>query len=334
MPRVPAGLGTAWLLPVPPVRWEGERGSRRHPRDCGERRAGGGGRAPVRAPRGAGTRIRPCPRDIPGQRWDAGPARGRRRALAAAVSAAEHVPGRRGQGRCSEARGTFPTAPPPGEPVARRGAAARRSPGSLEEKQPGRHAARQGKGLRAAGGGGRARCPRCPHPADGGVVAGAGGAGGAAGAALRRAAPAPPGGRQGAQAAAGADPELRRAARGAAGAAVRAAGGGHAQRLPPHPAARAAGPPAQRQLPRRGTAARRQEGPAPRQPAQRIALGIQVTPGAGGRGVRPPRGLEEPRRCPRAPPALPRRARGGSGGEGRPRHRGAACREGAKGDIK
>lgn len=287
MPRLAAGLGTARLLPVPPVGWEGERGSRRHARDCGEPGpvvAAEGPRCGTAAT-GAGTRIRPCPRDIPGQRWDAGPSRARRRALAAAVSAAEHVPGRRGQGRCSEARGTFPTAPPPGEPVARRGAAARRSPGSQEEKQPGRHAARQGKGLRAAGGGGRARCPRCPHPADGGVVAGAGGAGGAAGAALRRAAPAPPGGRQGAQAAAGADTELRRAARGAAGAAVRAAGGGHAQRLPPHPAARAAGPPAQRQLPRRGAAARRQEGPAPRQPAQRIALGIQVTPGAGGGGA-------------------------------------------------
>ncbi|KAK2533016.1 hypothetical protein Q9966_007887 [Columba livia] len=32
-----------------------------------------------------------------------------------------------GQGRCSEERGTFPTAPPPREPVARRGSAPRRS---------------------------------------------------------------------------------------------------------------------------------------------------------------------------------------------------------------
>lgn len=100
------------------------------------------------------------------------------------------------------------------------------------------------------------------------------GAGGAGGAAVRDAAPAPRGGRQGAQAA-GADPDLRRAARGAAGAAVRAAGGGHAQRLPPHPAAGAAGPPAQHQLPRRGPAGRRQEVPAPRQPAQRLAVGLQ-----------------------------------------------------------
>lgn len=88
---------------------------------------------------GAGTWICPCPGCPrgPGQRWDAGPVRAWRRALAASVSAAEHVPGRRGQGRCSEARGTFPTAPPPGEPVARRGAAARRSP-----RLPGGEAAR------------------------------------------------------------------------------------------------------------------------------------------------------------------------------------------------
>ncbi|KAM4904574.1 interleukin-17D [Sylvia borin] len=35
-------------------------------------------------------------------------------------------------------------------------------PGSLEEKQPGRHAARQGKGLRAGGCGARAVAARCP----------------------------------------------------------------------------------------------------------------------------------------------------------------------------
>lgn len=181
-----------------------------------------------------------------------------------------------------------------------------------------------GRGLRGAGGLG---VPGVPIPSDGRVVAGAGGAGGAAGAALRGAAPAPPGGRQGAQAAAGADPELRRAARGAAGAAVRAAGGGHAQRLPPHPAARAAGPPAQRQLPRRDTAAPGQEGPAPRQPAQRIALGIQVTPGERGNGGAAASegawraegsrdGVPVRHRQRRAPPGLPRPAREARGGRG------------------
>lgn len=155
-----------------------------------------------------------------------------------------------------------------------------------------------------------------PSPADGSVVAGADGAGGAA---VRGAAPAPPGGRQGAQAA-GADPNLRRAARGTAGAAVRAAGGRHAQRLPPHPAARAAGPAAQRQLPGRGSAGRRQEVPAPRQPAERLAVGLQVTPGRGGNGAkrcRGPGGMRGRFRC--AGPArgfapFPRGAPRGAGG--------------------
>lgn len=166
----------------------------------------------------------------------------------------------------------------------------------------------------------RSGARRGPSPADGVVVAGAGGAGGAA---VRGAAAAPPGGRQGSQAT-GADPDLRRTARGVAGAALRAAGGGHAQRLPPHPAARAAGPTAQRQLPGRGAAGRRQEVPAPRQPAQRLAVGLQVTAGhrrgcGGGRGRRGcssrvrgakrwqgPGGLKRAGRPVWGPPSVPR----------------------------
>lgn len=157
-------------------------------------------------------------------------------ALASSVSARD-PPGTRGQGRCGAARGAFPAAPPPGD-------SQRRAPLAFLERPERRarrsHAARQG----------------------------------ADGAAVRGAAPAPLGRRQSAQTP-GPAPELRRAARGAAGAAVRAAGGRHARRLPPHPAARAARPPPQRQLPRGGPAGRRQEVPAARQPAQRLALGLQ-----------------------------------------------------------
>lgn len=317
LPSVPAGLGTARLLPVPPVRWKGERDSRRHPG-----LAGSAGPAAAAGPGPGSVRARLCPRGVPGAAGSAGmrdrPAPGAERSPPPWAPPNMFLAG--------EARGDAVRRGALFQQLLRResqwhGAAPQPAalPGSLEEKQPGRHAARQGKGLRGAGGGGRG-VPDVPIPADGGVVAGAGGA------ALRGAAPAPPGGRQDAQAAAGADPELRRAARGAAGAAVRAAGGGHAQRLPPHPAARAAGPPAQRQLPRRGAAARGQESAAPRQPAQRIALGIQVTPGAGGREVRPPQGArraegsrggvsmrDRQRRLRRAVPGAAREARGGRG---------------------
>lgn len=82
-----------------------------------------------------------------------------RPAPAAPVSAAERAAGRRGQGRCREARGTFPAAAPPGEAVARRGAAL---PGSLEEKRPGSHAARQGKGCGAGAVAGGVPVSPCP----------------------------------------------------------------------------------------------------------------------------------------------------------------------------
>lgn len=77
MPSVPAGLGAARLLPVLQVRWEGARGSRRHPRAFGERRARGSGVAAA-GPRGgtaaggAGALIRPCPRGVPGAAGSAG----------------------------------------------------------------------------------------------------------------------------------------------------------------------------------------------------------------------------------------------------------------------
>ncbi|XP_070435555.1 uncharacterized protein [Equus przewalskii] len=105
---------------------------------------------------------------------------------------------------------------------------------------------------------------------------------------------------------------LRGPARGAPGAAVRAAGGRRAGRLPPRAAAGAARAGAQRELPGRGQA-RRPPLPAARQPAQRVAVGLQDLLRPGALPALPARSLLPVRRLPhraarRRGAALPQRA--------------------------